>query len=52
MFDTETCSQPTPNVLLAAVGIFTDEFCSPSSAAISDPKIFVTYCFIPNYLNT
>lgn len=52
MFDTETCSQPIPNVLLAAVDIFTDEFCSPSSEAISDPKIFVTYCFIPNYLNT
>lgn len=52
MFDTETYSQPIPNVLLAAVDSFTDEFCSPSSEAISDPKIFVTYCFVPNDLNT
>lgn len=51
MFDTETYSQPIPNVLLAAVDSFTDEFCSHSSEARSDPKIFVTYCFIPNDLN-
>lgn len=35
-----------------AVGSFTDEFCSPSSEAVSDPKIFVTYYFNQNDLNT
>lgn len=49
MFNTETYSQPIPRVLLASEDSFTDEFCSPSSGAVSDPKIFVTYYFIPKW---
>lgn len=49
MFNTETYSQPIPRVLLASEDSFTDEFCSPSSGAVSNPKIFVTYYFIPKW---
>lgn len=49
MFNTETYSQPIPKVLLASVDSFTDGFCSLSSGAVSDPKIFLTYYFIPKW---
>lgn len=49
MFNTEIYSQPIPRVLLASVDSFTDEFCSFSSRAVWEPKIFVTYYFIPKW---